>query len=168
NPGLTNADANFSYGFGGDLTGCQSNQAGAPTAGTVEAGKVVTDPATGEQFQEPIPTGTGSCASSTTTGTAIVRWNDGTATVVQYATTGAAGAPCGRRGPTTARGPRSRSCRPGSGGACAARAAACPTATAAGGGAGSSGSCRRRGSRSGSPPRTASTPARRRPARTAR
>jgi len=92
NPGLTNADANFSYGFGGDLTGCQSNQAGAPTAGTVEAGKVVTDPATGEQFQEPIPTGTGSCASSTTTGTAIVRWNDGTATVVQYATTGAAAA----------------------------------------------------------------------------
>ncbi|HEY3185916.1 MAG TPA: hypothetical protein VGJ70_00485 [Solirubrobacteraceae bacterium] len=58
----------------------------------MEAGKVVTDAVTGERFQEPVPTGTGSCASSTTSGIAIVTWGDGTATVVQYATTGAAAA----------------------------------------------------------------------------
>jgi hypothetical protein len=91
-PGLNNNSQNFTYSFGGDLTSCQSNQSGSPTSGNVEAGKVQTDPATGEQFQEPVATGTGSCASSTTNGIAIVTWADGTQTVVQYSTTGAAAA----------------------------------------------------------------------------
>src|SRR6266576_1536430 len=40
----------------------------------------------------PAATGNGSCGSSTTSGIAVVQWSDGTATVVQYSTTGAAAA----------------------------------------------------------------------------
>jgi len=90
-PGLTNNDQSFTYNFGGNLSGCQSSESGAPASGTVEAGKVVTDP-TGEQFQEPASTGSGSCVSSTTAGTAIATWSDGTQTVLGYSTTGAAAA----------------------------------------------------------------------------
>jgi hypothetical protein len=92
NPGLSSSSQPFNYSFAGDLTGCQSTESGSPATGTVEAGKVQTDPATGEQFQEPTATGTGSCASSTTNGIGIVNWGDGTTTVVQYSTTGAAAA----------------------------------------------------------------------------
>jgi hypothetical protein len=91
-PGLGSASQPFTYNFGGNLTGCKSTESGAPTTGTVEAGRVVTDPATGEQFQEPTATGTGSCGSSTTNGIGIVNWADGTTTIVQYSTTGAAAA----------------------------------------------------------------------------
>jgi hypothetical protein len=90
-PGLSAASQNFTYSFAGDLTSCQSSEAGAPAAGKVEAGKVFTD-ATGQQFQEPVSTGTGGCSNSTTNGTAIVTWADGTKTVLTYATTGAAAA----------------------------------------------------------------------------
>ncbi|HMC06616.1 MAG TPA: hypothetical protein VKG89_04380 [Solirubrobacterales bacterium] len=90
-PGLNSTSQDFTYSFGGDLTGCQSTDTGAPTSGAVEAGKVLTDPS-GEQFQEPAATGTGSCGSSTTNGTGIVTWSDGTQTVVEYSTTGAAAA----------------------------------------------------------------------------
>jgi hypothetical protein len=90
-PGLSNTDQDFTYSFGGDLTGCQSTEAGAPASGTVAAGKVLTD-STGESFQEPVPTGHGSCASSTTDGIAIVTWADGTDTVVEYSTSGAGAA----------------------------------------------------------------------------
>jgi len=91
NPGLNSSSKPFSYSFAGQLSSCQSNQSGAPTSGSVEAGKVYTDP-TGEQFQEPVSTGTGGCSNSTTSGTGIVTWADGTVTVVQYTTTGAAAA----------------------------------------------------------------------------
>jgi hypothetical protein len=90
-PPLTNNDQSFTYGFTGDLTGCQSSEAGAPASGKVEAGQVVTDPS-GEQFQEPVPTGQGSCGSGTTDGTAITNWADGTVTVIQYHTDAAAAA----------------------------------------------------------------------------
>jgi hypothetical protein len=90
-PGLNSSSKPFNYSFAGQLTNCQSNQAGAPTSGSVEAGKVYTD-ATGEQFQEPVSSGTGGCTNSTTSGTGIVTWADGTVTVVQYTTTGAAAA----------------------------------------------------------------------------
>lgn len=89
-PGLNSSSKSFSYSFGGNLTGCQSNTAAAPATGTVSAGQVVT--INGEQFQEPVPTGTGSCSTSTTGGTAITTWADGTQTVIQYATTGVAAA----------------------------------------------------------------------------
>ncbi len=88
-PGLNSTAQPFTYSFSGALSSCQSSESGAPTSGTVEAGKVITDPATGEQFQEPISSGSGSCGSSTTSGTAIVNWADGTKTVVSYSTTGA-------------------------------------------------------------------------------
>ncbi|HEV7678866.1 MAG TPA: hypothetical protein VGQ42_09895 [Candidatus Dormibacteraeota bacterium] len=104
-PGLSTTAQSFSYSFGGALSGCQSSDSTAPTSGTVEAGKTVTvsyswsyvDTAgvthTGTSsavYQEPVPTGSGSCGSSTTSGTSIANWADGTATVVSYTTTGVA------------------------------------------------------------------------------
>jgi hypothetical protein len=99
-PGLTNTAQNFTYSFAGSLSSCQSSVAGAPTSGTVEAGKTVTaqvhNSITGATdtvtYQEPIPSGNGSCGSSTTAGTSIVTWADGTKTVISYTTTGAAAA----------------------------------------------------------------------------
>ena len=99
-PGLSSTAQNFAYSFAGDLSSCQSSVAGAPTAGTVEAGKTVTrqvvNSITGATdtvtYQEPVPTGNGSCGSSTTSGIAIVNWADGTRTIVDYDTTGAAAA----------------------------------------------------------------------------
>ena len=87
-PGLNSSAQNFNYSFNGVLSSCKSSEAGAPTDGTVSAGEVVT--INGQQFQEPVPGGNGSCATSTTSGTAIVSWADGTKTVVDYSTTGAA------------------------------------------------------------------------------
>jgi hypothetical protein len=89
-PGLTNNAQDFTYSFNGDLSGCQSSEAGAPANGTVSAGEVVT--INGQQFQEPVATGNGGCASSTTSGTGIVTWADGTQTVINYTTSGAAAA----------------------------------------------------------------------------
>src|SRR6266516_2579174 len=91
NPPLTNTAAPFKYGFTGKLTNCQSSEAGAPASGAVEAGQVVTDPS-GEQFQEPVPSGNGSCGNGTTNGTAIANWADGTTTVIQYTTDSVAAA----------------------------------------------------------------------------
>ena len=89
-PGLNNNAQAFSYSFNGALSGCKSSEAGAPTDGAVSAGEIVT--INGQQFQEPVPTGNGSCATSTTGGTAIVTWADNTKTVVSYSTSGAAAA----------------------------------------------------------------------------
>ncbi len=89
-PGLNANAQNFTYSFNGSLSACQSTQSGAPAGGTVSAGEIAT--IGGQQFQEPVPSGNGSCGNSTTSGTAIVTWADGTQTVVQYSTTGAAAA----------------------------------------------------------------------------
>ena len=99
-PGLGATSKAFTYSFAGDLTGCNSTDSSAPTSGKVEAGKTVTrtytDATTGVShtvtYQEPIGTGTGGCSNSSTAGTAIVTWADGTATVLKYTTTGAAAA----------------------------------------------------------------------------
>lgn len=96
-PGLSSSSQPFSYNFSGTLAGCESTESGVPTSGTVAAGQTVaeqvknsvtgaTDTVT---YQEPVPTGTGGCASSTTSGTALVTWADGTHTVLSYSTTGA-------------------------------------------------------------------------------
>src|SRR2546423_7637428 len=79
-PPLTNDAKAFSYGFTGKLSNCQSSDAGSPASGSVEAGQVVTDPS-GEKFQEPVPSGNGSCANGTTNGTPTVHWAGGTLTV---------------------------------------------------------------------------------------
>jgi hypothetical protein len=99
-PGLGATSKAFTYSFSGNLTGCQSTVAGAPTTGSVEAGKTqtrtYTDPVTGVShtvtYQEPTATGTGGCSNSTTSGTGIVTWSDGTISVLSYSTTGAAAA----------------------------------------------------------------------------
>ncbi len=99
-PGLGASSQPFSYSFGGNLTGCQSSVSGAPTAGTVSAGQTlnenVTNSVTGATdtvtYQEPLATGTGGCASSTTKGEALTTWADGSTTVLSYSTTGAAAA----------------------------------------------------------------------------
>jgi hypothetical protein len=80
-PPLSNTAQSFNYSFSGVVTNCQSSS-GGPTSGVVFAG---TDGL-------PVSSGNGSCVSSTTGGTAVVQWSDGTATVMQYSTTGAAAA----------------------------------------------------------------------------
>jgi hypothetical protein len=80
-PGLTSTAQNFSYSFSGSLSNCQSSS-GGPASGTVFAGT----------NGLPTPTGNGSCGSSTTSGIAVAQWADGTTTVVQYSTSGAAAA----------------------------------------------------------------------------
>jgi hypothetical protein len=89
-PGLNTDAKAFSYSFNGALSSCQSSESGSPASGNVSAGEVVT--IGGHQYQEPVPTGNGSCVSSTTAGIAIVTWADGTQTVIDYTTTGAAAA----------------------------------------------------------------------------
>jgi hypothetical protein len=96
-PGLNSSTQTFSYNFGGALSGCQSSESGAPTSGTVAAGQTLTEQVknsiTGATdtvtYQEPVPTGSGGCASSTTSGSALTTWSDGTHTVESYSTTGA-------------------------------------------------------------------------------
>ncbi len=99
-PGLGSTSQPFSYAFTGNLTGCQSSQSGVPTSGTVSAGQTLTEQVhnslTGATdtvtYQEPVPTGSGGCASSTTSGESLATWADGSTTVVSYTTTGAAAA----------------------------------------------------------------------------
>ena len=99
-PGLSTSSQPFSYGFTGTLTGCQSSQSGAPASGTVSAGQTLTEQVhnsvTGGTdtvtYQEPLATGSGGCASSTTSGQSLVTWADGTTTALSYSTTGAAAA----------------------------------------------------------------------------
>jgi hypothetical protein len=102
-PGLNASARNFSYTFSGALSSCQSTTAGAPATGTIGAGQLYSavtssgpDPANPtvtithtEHFYEPVATGNGSCANSTTAGTAFVSWADATITVVSYKTNGA-------------------------------------------------------------------------------
>jgi hypothetical protein len=90
--GLNTTAKPFEYSFNGNLTNCNSNVPGAPTSGTVSAGEVYTDSATGNQYRFPLSQGNGSCGSSTTSGTALATWSDGTRTIVNYSTTGAAAA----------------------------------------------------------------------------
>jgi hypothetical protein len=73
--GPNTTDHPFTYTFSGTLTNCQSSSS-APAAGTITTlipGK-----------------GTGSCANGSTSGVALVKWADGTASVVKYTTTDAA------------------------------------------------------------------------------
>jgi hypothetical protein len=81
-PGLGLGSAPFTYTFSGTLTNCHSGSSGGlnskPTGGTV----FTPDPASG----------TGGCGTSTTSGVAIVQWNDGNTSVINYTTTGAAAA----------------------------------------------------------------------------
>lgn len=99
-PPLSTTSGSFLYNFTGNLSGCQSNVAGAPTTGTVSAGvqlpeAVTLTNSTGGTttgtvlYQEPVPQGSGSCGNSTTVGSALEAWGDGKNTVLTYNTTGA-------------------------------------------------------------------------------
>lgn len=72
----------FTYTFSGTLSNCQSGNAstgpGGPTGGSISTIQSAS--------------GSGSCASSTTSGYALATWNDGDTTVYQYSTTGYAAA----------------------------------------------------------------------------
>ena len=88
NPLGTAAHA-FGYSFSGTLTNCQGTN--APASGTITSNTPITD--NGVTYQpDAKDTGNGSCSSSTTAGTAVINWVDGTVTVVKYATTGATAA----------------------------------------------------------------------------
>jgi hypothetical protein len=96
-PGLSNSTTTpFTYSFSGALTNCQSSDSTAPTSGTVAAGaqytRTYTDPLTGVSHTvtyQLLARGTGGCPSSSTSGTGIVTWADGSTTVLSYTTTGA-------------------------------------------------------------------------------
>jgi hypothetical protein len=77
----------FGYSFTGTLTNCKSTDASWPASGTIESNVPITSG--GVTYQpDATDTGTGSCSSSTTAGTAVVRWVDGTVSVIKYTTTG--------------------------------------------------------------------------------
>ena len=82
---LTTTAKDFGYSFHGTLGPCGGTDGTALTA-LVSAGESIAG------FPEPKPSGNGSCTSSTTSGTSFVQWADGTLTIVDYDTTGAAAA----------------------------------------------------------------------------
>jgi hypothetical protein len=88
----TDPSGAFAYDFSGDLTNCGDSTGGPAGFGTItgqiSAGKSIT--IGGVAYQEPTPSGTGSCATGDTAGTAIVQWSDGTNTVIAYTTKSAA------------------------------------------------------------------------------
>lgn len=96
-PGLNSSSQAFGYELNGSLEGCRSSQEGTPAGGTLSMGAVISEQVinsvTGAtdtvDYQEPIPTGSGGCDSSTTEGQALETWADGTETVVSYSTAGA-------------------------------------------------------------------------------
>lgn len=84
-PGLTTSSQSFTYTFSGTLSGCTSSSGAGPTAGSVFAG---VDP-NGQAETTGHPSGTGSCGSSSTSGTAVALFNDGSTAVITYTTSGA-------------------------------------------------------------------------------
>src|SRR5881296_2775347 len=92
-PGLTNDAQDFTYSFKGTLMGCMSNESDAPAGGTVSAGQVLPLKVKGQnmKFQEPVPSGNGSCGNGHTDGIAIVQWDGGAYSVVKYGTDSATG-----------------------------------------------------------------------------
>lgn len=87
--GLTFVAKPFSYHYTGRLTGCAYTRKGAPIAGTITAGEPIK--IGGKTYQEPIPSGTGTCLSTNTTGYDFARWADGTQTIVKFETSGGGG-----------------------------------------------------------------------------
>ena len=68
-PGLTSTSGDMKVKFSGELTDCQNT--GDATSGTVKA----------------TATATGSCAQAAAEGVAVVKWDDGNATKVEFTTT---------------------------------------------------------------------------------
>lgn len=87
--GLGTTAQDFNYDFGGTLSNC--NGTFAEKGGKVSAGQPIV---IGGVAYQPLdqPKGNGSCASSTTSGTAFVAWDNGTFSAIGYDTSGAAAA----------------------------------------------------------------------------
>jgi hypothetical protein len=80
----------FDYSFHGTLSNCKSDGA-APAGGTITSAEPIVE--NGVTYRPSYKdTGNGSCGSSTTAGTAVIQWADGTTTVESYSTTGVAAA----------------------------------------------------------------------------
>jgi hypothetical protein len=75
-PGLKTAKQSFSYTFTGRFTGCTSTEDKTVKSGSVSA--------SGH--------GSGSCASTKTSGAALVSWNNGKSSAISFTTTGAGAA----------------------------------------------------------------------------
>jgi hypothetical protein len=88
-PGLTLSSQPFTYHYKGTLRGCACTRKGAPAGGVITAGEQIT--IRGRRYQEPVPTGTGTCLGTSTEGYDFARWADGTQTIVKF-TTASAGA----------------------------------------------------------------------------
>lgn len=95
-PGTT---PTFGYSVDGQLSGCQSNVAGAPTSGAIEVGQqvIVSTPDGPATYAEPLASGSGtvpvnSCLGGNTQGTGVVTWPDGSNTIVDYTTSSVASA----------------------------------------------------------------------------
>jgi len=81
-PNITGTTSNITYTFSGTLSNCHSGSTSGLNSGP--SGGAISTP-------EPVALN-GSCTSSTSSGIAIVNWNDNDTTVVQYSTTGYAAA----------------------------------------------------------------------------
>jgi hypothetical protein len=71
----------FSYSYTGTLSNCRGTDPKHPAGGVVKAGL----------DGLPMPTGDGSCVSSTTSGYSFTRWDTGNTTVVKFTASGALG-----------------------------------------------------------------------------
>jgi hypothetical protein len=89
-PGLTLSPKPFAYAYTGKLTGCAYTRPKAPDGGSISAGAQIK--IGGRLYQEPMPSGTGTCLSTDTAGFDFARWADGTQTVVQFTSAGGGGA----------------------------------------------------------------------------
>jgi hypothetical protein len=85
-PGLTLASQTFTYHYSGRLFGCVYTSKGAGRSGVISAGETIS--INRRLYQEPIPSGTGSCLKDETSGYDFARWSDGTQTIVRFTTTG--------------------------------------------------------------------------------
>ncbi|MDX6641602.1 MAG: hypothetical protein QOF12_2613 [Solirubrobacteraceae bacterium] len=83
--GLSTTAQNFNYDFGGTLSSCAGSY--SDKSATVSAGQPITIAGVAYRPLDQ-PTGNGSCASSTTAGTAFVQWDNGTFSAIKYSTTG--------------------------------------------------------------------------------
>ena len=89
-PGLTLDSQNFGYSYSGTLSNCFYTGTGSSaTGGLITAGHTID--IDGRAYQEPTPTGHGSCLLTSATGYDFTRWNNGNQTIVQFTATSLGG-----------------------------------------------------------------------------
>jgi hypothetical protein len=88
-PGLTLSSKAFTYHYSGKLFGCVYTGKHAAQSGVITAGEAIR--IRGHLYQEPVPSGTGSCLKTAATGYDLARWSNGGQTIVQFTTTGGSG-----------------------------------------------------------------------------